>query len=172
MAEGLSVAIVNPAIILGEGNWNQGSAAIFKKVWKAFPFYTKGSTGFVDAQDVAKAMIMLMESSVESERFIMSADHLTYRVLMDEIANRFHKQKPKYNAPAFLLELAWRWEALKSYFSDQEPLITKETVKKAYENTNYDTEKILKTLSEFRYTPIEDSLERICEWFTSHVNHD
>jgi dihydroflavonol-4-reductase len=172
MAEGLSVAIVNPAIILGEGNWHQGSAAIFKKVWQEFPFYTKGSTGFVDAHDVAKAMIMLMESSVESERFIISADHLTYRALMDELANRFHKQKPTYNAPAFLLELAWRWEALKSFFSDKEPLITRETVKKAYEHTVYDAEKILHTISGFSYTPIEATLDRTCTWFMHNSEYD
>jgi dihydroflavonol-4-reductase len=172
MAEGLSVAIVNPAIILGEGNWHQGSAAIFKKVWQEFPFYTKGSTGFVDAHDVAKAMIMLMESSIEAERFIMAAHHLTYQTLMHEMANRFQKKKPRFNAPAFLLEAAWRWEALKSNFSDQEPLITRETVKKAYEHTEYDANKILNAVSGFSYTAIKATLDRTCSWFKNEHKHD
>lgn len=172
MAEGLSVAILNPAIVLGEGNWDQGSSAIFKKVWDEFPFYTNGSTGFVDATDVAKAMIMLMESSIESERFILSGHHLTYKALMNEIANRFNKKRPKYKAHSFLLEFVSRWEALKSYFTDKEPLITRETVKKAYENTEYDAEKILNTLSGFNYTPLETTLDRTCGWFIAKGKYE
>jgi dihydroflavonol-4-reductase len=171
MAEGLSVAIVNPAIILGEGNWHQGSAAIFKKVWQEFPFYTKGSTGFVDAHDVAKAMIMLMDSSVDSERFIMSAHHLNYEALMHKIAVRFQKKTPRFNAPGFLLALAWRWEAIISYCSNKEPLITKETVKKAFQAIVYNSEKLANTLPDFSYTEIEATLDRTCKWYKDPMTH-
>jgi dihydroflavonol-4-reductase len=172
IGEGLSAAIINPAIILGEGNWQKGSAAIFKKVWDGFPFYTKGSTGFVDAYDVAKAMIMLMESSITSERFIMAGHHCSYKDLMYEIAHRFNKKQPPYEAPAYLLELAWRWEALRSFFSNKEPLITKETVQKAYEHTLYNSEKIQHTLIGFSYTPIQTTLDRACRWFEEQNLHD
>ena len=164
MAEGLSAVIVNPAIILGEGNWNQGSAAIFKKVWREFPFYTTGSTGFVDAADVARAMILLMHSDIESERFIMTADHFSYDKLMHKIAAIFQKKGPSIKASKYLLELGWRWEALKARFSSSEPLITKETVKKAYLHSVYNNEKLLKQLPAFSYTPIDATIERTCSW--------
>ncbi len=164
MAEGLSAVIVNPAIILGEGNWNQGSAAICKKVWREFPFYTTGSTGFVDAADVARAMILLMHSDIESERFIMTADHFSYDKLMHKIAAIFQKKGPSIKASKYLLELGWRWEALKARFSSSEPLITKETVKKAYLHSVYNNEKLLKQLPAFSYTPIDATIERTCSW--------
>ena len=94
IGEGLSAVIVNPAIILGESNWLQGSTAIFKKVWDEFSFYTEGSNGFVDATDVATAMILLMESDIEAERFIMASEHHTYKQLMDKIAFHFNKPAP------------------------------------------------------------------------------
>ena len=164
IGEGLSAVMVNPAIILGEGNWHHGSCAIFKKVWDEFPFYTTGSTGFVDAADVAGAMILLMNSDIQSERFIMAADHFSYEKLMHKIAAIFHKKGPSIKAPKYLLDLGWRWEALKSQFSSSEPLITKETVKKAYLHSVYNNEKLLKQLPAFSYTPIDTTIERTCAW--------
>ena len=165
IGEGLSAVMVNPAIILGEGNWNQGSAAIFKKVWDEFPFYTTGSTGFVDAADVARAMILLMNSPIEAERFIMAANHYSYQELMQKIAVLFKKKAPRYKAPAFLLGLAWRWEAFKTIFISKEPLITKETVHKAYMHSEYDSGKLLSMLPAFQYTSPEITLQRTCKWF-------
>ena len=166
IGEGLSAVIVNPAIILGESNWLQGSTAIFKKVWDEFSFYTEGSNGFVDAADVATAMILLMESDIEAERFIMASEHHTYKQLMERIAFHFDKPAPSKKAPAYLLELAWRWEALKTLLSKQEPLITKETVKKAFAHAVYNNEKLLKFLPAFRYTSLDTTIERTCAWLT------
>jgi nucleoside-diphosphate-sugar epimerase len=55
MGEGLNTVIVNPATILGYGDWNSSSCAIFKNVYKEFPWYTTGINGFVDVEDVARA---------------------------------------------------------------------------------------------------------------------
>lgn len=56
MSEGLSVVVVNPVIILGSGDWNGGSSGIFKSSYEEFPWYTEGTSGFVDVMDVVKAM--------------------------------------------------------------------------------------------------------------------
>ena len=64
MEEGLPMAIVNPVIILGAGDWNNGSSGIFKSAYNEFPWYTGGMSGFVDVLDVVDAMQILMESNV------------------------------------------------------------------------------------------------------------
>ena len=51
--EGLDVVIVNPSVILGPGDWTKGSSQIFQKIHKGLKFYTQGSTGYVDVNDVA-----------------------------------------------------------------------------------------------------------------------
>jgi nucleoside-diphosphate-sugar epimerase len=56
IAEGLEAVIVNPCIILGPGNWNQSSAALFTKVWNGLPYYTQGVNAMVDARDVAEVL--------------------------------------------------------------------------------------------------------------------
>ena len=60
--EGLDAVIVNPSIILGGNNWDNGSSAIFKSIYNEIKWYTEGTSGFVDVRDVAKAMIRLMNS--------------------------------------------------------------------------------------------------------------
>jgi nucleoside-diphosphate-sugar epimerase len=164
ISEGLSAVIVNPAIILGESNWESGSTAIFKKVWQQFPFYTTGSNGFVDVVDVAEAMVMLMESDIEAERFILAAEHHSYQTLMIKIAEQLKKKAPSVKAPKALLALAKYWETIKSVLGKEEPLITAETVQKAYSHSRYDSAKILQQLPSFRYTPLDITLQRTCIW--------
>ncbi|HLI93769.1 MAG TPA: NAD-dependent epimerase/dehydratase family protein, partial [Puia sp.] len=48
IGEGLPAVIVNPSTILGYGDWNNSSCAIFRSVYHEFPWYTEGINGFVD----------------------------------------------------------------------------------------------------------------------------
>jgi dihydroflavonol-4-reductase len=61
MSEGLSVVVVNPVIILGNGDWENGSSGIFKSAYNEFPWYTEGMSGFVDVKDVVSAMVLINE---------------------------------------------------------------------------------------------------------------
>ena len=94
MGEGLNVAIVNPVIILGAGDWNKGSSEIFKSAYNEFPWYTKGVSGFVDVMDVIDAMQLLMQSDVQGQRYIISGANLPYQEIFTQIANGFNKRPP------------------------------------------------------------------------------
>src|ERR1017187_8953899 len=64
IGEGLEAAIVNPSIILGGNDWESGSMALFKSAYDEFKYYTEGVSGFVDVADVARVMILLMNSKI------------------------------------------------------------------------------------------------------------
>ncbi len=168
ISEGLPAVIVNPTIVLGEAPWHTGSTALFKKIWEEFPWYTLGSTGYVDAADVARAMTLLMESELTGERFILSNEHHTYQRLFTQIAVSFGKRPPHRKGPAWVMELAWRWEALKAMVSHSEPLVTRETVKTAQTVTHFDNTKLLRALPGFAYTPLPVTIERTCQWLRNH----
>lgn len=170
IGEGLNAVMVNPSIILGESTWEVGSAALFKNAWNEFTWYTNGSTGYVDAQDVAKAMVELMESTITAERFILSHEHFTYRELLTKIANAFGKQPPKREAKPWMGALVWRLEHLKSLVTGKEPLLTKETTKTAQAATFFSNEKIKKALPGFEFTPIDATIERTCSWLKEFYN--
>ena len=79
MAEGLDAVIVNPSLIIGKNAGKEGTGQIFETVRNGLKFYTSGSCGLVDVEDVAKTMILLMESKIRSERFILNAENWLYQ---------------------------------------------------------------------------------------------
>jgi dihydroflavonol-4-reductase len=163
VAEGLNAVVVNPVIILGNGNWDEGSTKLFKSVYNGFPWYTTGTTGFVDVKDVAKAMILLMESDVQAEKFILSAENITYQSLLNMIAKGFNKKLPNKKVTPFLAAITWRLEAFKSLFTGNKPLITKETAATSLAEVQFDNSKLLKALPAFKYAKLEDSVTDICK---------
>jgi dihydroflavonol-4-reductase len=162
VGEGLEAVVVCPSIILGAGNWDNGSTKIFKTVYDEFPWFTDGVTGFVDTRDAVKAMIMLMDSAISGERFILSAENKSYQDVFNMIANAFGKKQPRKKVTPFIAAIVWRLEALKSRFSGKEPLVTKETAATALTRVFYDNSKLKKMLPEFAYRPIELTVSETC----------
>lgn len=165
IGEGLNAVMVNPTIILGAGDWNNSSMALFKNVYKEFPWYTEGTTGFVDVEDVVRAMILLMESDISNERFILSGSNTTYKHLFDLIAKAFGKKPPHKKVTPFIAAIVWRLEKLKSIFTGKTPLITQETARTALAVVEFDNSKFLKYLPGFHYKTLEECVERICREF-------
>jgi dihydroflavonol-4-reductase len=167
MGEGLRPLIVNPSTVLGYGDWNLGSCAIFKSVYREFPWYVKGQNGFVDVEDLAVAVVQLMNGTVRNERFIVSAENWNFRDLFNCIADGFNKRHPPMEATPFLAGLAWRAEKLKSFFTGNKPLLTRETAATARKISIYDNSKMLKVLPGFQYRPLEDSIKNACNRYLS-----
>ncbi|RBL93440.1 NAD-dependent epimerase/dehydratase family protein [Chitinophaga flava] len=170
IAEGLDAVIVNPSIILGAGFWDEGSGTLLKNAWKEFPFYTDGVNGFVDVKDVVKAMIMLMDSSVSGERFILSADNWSYRQLFTTMADALGKKPPHIAVKPWMAEMVWRLEKIKGLFTGKHPLVTKETARTAQLKVYYDSSKIHNTLPEFVFRPLEETIREISAAFLASRN--
>ncbi|MCX7743357.1 MAG: NAD-dependent epimerase/dehydratase family protein [Flavobacteriales bacterium] len=156
--EGLNAVIVNPAVILGVCNWQEGTGRMFSQVWNGLRFYTQGVTGWVDVNDVARAMILLMKSNIVAERYILSEGNHSYHEIFNLIADYLGKKRPNIKAPSFLTNLAWRIESLRSIFADKEPLITKESARTATLSCFYDNSKLIREFG-FSYTPIETTIQ-------------
>ena len=165
MGEGLEVVIVNPSTILGFGDWQQSSSAIFKNAFNEFPWYTQGINGFVAVEDVARATVQLMESSISNQRFLVNADNWSFRELFNTMADGFGKKRPHLKASPLMGALAWRLEALKSLFTGQKPLLTKETAKVAQTATYFNNSKLLKALPGFQFTPLKECIEKTCRQY-------
>jgi nucleoside-diphosphate-sugar epimerase len=163
ISEGLNAVILNPSTILGFGDWNTGSSAIFKKVYQEFKWYTPGVNGFVDVEDVAAAAVLLMESTISEERFIISGDNWPFRKLMDAMAVSFGKKRPVRQTTPFVLGIAWRVEKLRSFFTGEKPILTKESARVAHSKTYFDNAKFLTTFPQFSFTPLEQTIQKACE---------
>jgi nucleoside-diphosphate-sugar epimerase len=165
VAEGLEAVIVNPGIVLGEGDWESGSNKLFKNIHDEFPFYTKGITSFVDVKDTVQAMVDLHEAGVKNERFIISEGTHAYKSIFDLMARHFGKKTPKHEAKPWMIAMVWRWYELKKWFSNKEQTITKETVRSAQASYDYDNTKLFKILPNFKYTAMEETIARACTFY-------
>ena len=163
IGEGLQAIIVNPSVILGGYNWNTGSTKIFKTAFEEFPWFTEGVTGFVDVRDVTKAMILLMESEIINQRFILNSENVSYKNVFTEIAAGFGKKPPYKKVTPFIAGLIWRMEALKSYLTGKEHLLNKETANKALTKVYFDNTKIKKSIPGFVFRPIKETIKDTCE---------
>jgi dihydroflavonol-4-reductase len=170
MAEGLNAVIVNPSTILGFGDWDESSCRIFKNVYEELPWYSEGINGFVDIEDAARAAVLLMESNIRDERFIVTGDNWSFRKLFNSIADEFGKKHPHKKATPFLAAVAWRLEKIKSIFTGGNPLLTRETARVAHTSSFFKNEKILKALPGFSFTPLQQTISKACKKYTERVN--
>ncbi|MVN21185.1 NAD-dependent epimerase/dehydratase family protein [Mucilaginibacter sp. HMF7410] len=161
MAEGLNAAIVNPSLIIGKNAGKEGTGQIFETVRKGLKFYTSGSCGLVDVEDVAKTMILLMESKISNERFIINAENWNYKTLFDEIADHFNLKPPSLKAKPWMLGLAWRASALGTFFTGKKIGVDKVTAQSASRIQDYDNCKVKEALG-FEFKPVKQSIAEIC----------
>lgn len=162
IAEGLNGIIVNPSTILGYGDWNTSSNALFRNVYDGFKWYSSGGTGFVDVEDVSAAIVQLMATNIHSERFILNGENWSYKKLLDTIADGFKKSRPSLEATPFLAGIAWRFEKLKSLITGKKILLSRESATIAQSNTKFDNSKILAALPGFRFTNLEHTIQNAC----------
>lgn len=161
--EGLDAVIVNPSIILGPANWEDGSSKIFKTIWDGMKYYTGGITGYVDVNDVAEAMVILMDEtnfeSAKNQRYLLNAENLSYRDLFNQIADALGKPRPRYEANKLMLNIAWRGAGLIATLTGTKQVITREISVSAQSENNFDGSKISRMFG-FQYLPISESIQQ------------
>ncbi len=162
IAEGLDAVIVNPSLIIGKNAGKEGTGQIFETVRKGLKFYTSGSCGLVDVEDVAKVMILLMQSKISNQRFIINAENWTYKTLFEEIAKCFGVKPPNAEAKPWMLELAWRASALGTVFTGKKMGVDKISAQSASRIQDYNNKKVKEAIG-FVFKPIKDSILEICK---------
>ncbi|MAW96815.1 MAG: NAD-dependent epimerase [Leeuwenhoekiella sp.] len=161
--EGLDAVLVNPGVILGEGFYNSGSGTFFKQIKKGLRYNVPGASGFVDVQDVVRALMQLMQSSIKNERYILVGDNLKFKDFFQKIAETFGVQPPSKMLKKWQLELAWRLDWLAGLFGKKRKLF-RNTARSAYSKSVYSSAKLKEELN-FEYTPLSETLNRVARHF-------
>ncbi|MDC7997212.1 NAD-dependent epimerase/dehydratase family protein [Gilvibacter sediminis] len=165
--EGLQVSMVLPAVILGEGHWNSASGSIIKRAAKGIPFYTPGGSGFVDVKDVVRASILVAnDPKANGQKYLLVAENLRYKEFFGLLGSRLGKKPPKRVVPKFVMYVLAFLDGLKSRLLGTEQKLSYALIPSLYSVSNYSNEKIKSEL-DFTFTPIEQSLDRICAAFNA-----
>jgi len=162
--EGLSTVIVNPSVILGFSNWDKSSAQLFKYAWKQRPFYIDGSLNYVDVRDVADASLQLFNSTIEGERFIISAGSIPFKKFFDTVAQGFQKKGPPIKVNSTWAKVLAGIENGRTWLTGSEPIITRETARLVDTFFQYDNQKVKKALN-YNFQTIDNTLLWCCEHY-------
>lgn len=160
--EGMEVVVLNPALVLGPGPWEQSSMQVFKYVYEQNPFYTEGCMNYVDARDLANITFAALQGELKSgERYIVSAGALSYKQFFDLTAAAMKKKAPSTRVNSYLLTAAYYAESLRAKLSGKTPLITKETLKLAQQHLIFANSKIQQAL-DYQFIPLRDTVQWTC----------
>ena len=159
-AEGLPVVMVNPSVVLGEGDWTRSSTQLIKYVYDEKRFYTEGDINYVDVLDVAEAIVKLLHSPVVDQRFILNAGAMPYRDFLTQLAQALGKRPPNIRVPPGLARVLAALESVRSFVTGTSPLITQETARGASHRYYYPGEQITHSI-DFQYRPLETTIGRI-----------
>ncbi len=165
--EGLPVVIVNPGVILGSGDWNKGTCALFGMVKKGMPFFTEGINGYVDVMDVARITILLMEKGVYQERFVLVSENASMKWFLDEVSVMLHQKKPWIKVNKFIAEMAWMAAGIQRLFTGKKSGLTKETSRASLKKYQYNNEKIIREL-QYEFIPLKQTLINTCHTFNNN----
>jgi nucleoside-diphosphate-sugar epimerase len=159
---------VNPSIIIGPGNWNSGSSQMIKLAGNGLKFYIGGETGYIGVTDVVNAMLTLMESAnfekAKNQRYLLSAENLSYRDFFGQAADAFGLPHPKIKATGTMLGIAWRGAKIWGFISGKKPMITREIVSISKSVKQFDGSKITR-MFDFKYQPVSESIQKTAQIF-------
>ena len=154
-AEGLNVAIVNPGLIIGSGNWNESSGTLFKELGEN-TFTFSGGTSYVDVRDVAKISVELMENNIFGERFILISENKKYEEIANFIKQKLGKQAVKL-VPNGLLKTGVFLNSILGWLISPLKMANKVNVQSVTEFNKISNKKIKEKLN-YEFIPLEESL--------------
>ena len=170
VAEGLNAVIMNPSLVMGAGNWDDGPPQMFTRIWKGLFIYTEGGTGVVAVDDVVNLMILVMKSEISGERFIVNAEHWSFKDLFFLIADQLKVKRPWLNAQPWMMDLFWRGELIRQLFSGGKPIVSKEMARIALHWSRFDNSKIVNA-THYQFMPVKTCIEETAKNFLDEINH-
>lgn len=161
---GLKPLIVKPSVIIGPGWWKEGSGKFYSVINSGLPFYTNGQTGFVDVRDVAKAMVLLMDSNIRNTDFLISAQNMSYQDFFTKIARSLHKEPPKIKISAFVSMIVWPFAEFFAAIAGKEPVMNRYTARTSQSKYQFSGEKLTNTI-DFNYRNMDLSISEFGNFF-------
>lgn len=160
--EGLSIAMVNPSIILAPDLQLRSSAQIFKYVIEERRFFIDGQINFVDVRDVVEIIYRVYQKKPEGEKFIANGGNIQLQILLKSIAERLNKKSPSIRINTSLVAIAAWVEELRCKITGARAVISRQSVRSSREKFTYSNTKSVSQLG-IRYHSIEETLDWCCE---------
>ena len=161
--EGLSVAVINPGVIIGPGFWGSGSGAIFTQVAHGLPFFTTGISGFVCVTDVVKSLILSMKTEIDGTRYVVVGENISYEEIVKSMAMALKVKAPNILAKPWLTEIYWGIDALLSIFK-RKRMMSRSMARSLHQTHRFSSEKMKSELG-FQFSDVKQCIVETAKYY-------
>ena len=167
--EGLPAIVVMPTTPVGPGDWKPTPTGkiIVDFLNDRMPGYVETGLNFVGVEECAAGHLLVAEKGKVGERYLLGAENLTLKQVLDTLAHITGLPAPRLKIPhALALGVAYA-ETTFSRLIGREPQIPVEGVKIARHMMFVDCSCARRELG-FQPGPVAAALERAVRWYETH----
>jgi len=162
--EGLPVIIINPGVIIGAGFWNDASGLLFTRIDKGLNYHFPKITGFVGVKDVVDLSLRAMNSEITNEQFIAVSENLSFKSVLNLVAQSISKSTPKRELKPWMVTVGWIFQSLGNTLFGTKKQLSSRDHKALFEASYYVNEKSKQKLN-FEYTQIQKVIRETGEYY-------
>lgn len=163
--EGLNTIIINPSVVLSPFKDGISHTKIFNQAIKRGYFTIKGAINVVDVRNVVSAVMLLLNSSMGNQRYIINAGSISYTDIITTTRKYYNLEKPKITLPRWSLRLYAITQSIFCFMlKTKPPLIILSTLRVIAAENQYDGKKITKTTG-LEYNSISETIKWCCSEF-------
>ena len=165
IAEGFDAVIVNPSGFIGPFDFKIGKAtqAVINICKGQLPVLVCGEANWVDARDVAKAVVVALTMAPRGERYMLSGHKVDLKTLVKTIEKEILISRIRVYLPIWLVDLFIPFALQNFRLLNKEPLITHVSLDALRGNWDISYEKAHSDLS-FAPRPFKDTISDMIRW--------
>jgi len=165
---GLDVVIVNPAVVFGPRDVNLvSSSLVVEAARRGLPFAPAGGVSAIDVADVCAGHIAAAERGRVGERYILTAENLTYQQLFVLLADAVGRPRPRLILPRWVFRLAAPTVGIARVRLGLRLPVSQEQVRFAAETFWFDASKARRELG-LTPRPVREAIQRTHDWYVAH----
>ena len=149
--EGLEACMVQPTIIVGEGDFSKSSGKLFLQVDKGLPVYPVGSNGFVASKDVASACLAMAEAGLWGKAFVLNGANMKFKDAFEKIAASIGAKAPARPLKRWMSNLVCALPFVQNKIG----------LKAMQEDTVYDGSKVVEAIDGWSYSDIDEVIMEV-----------
>ncbi len=168
-ARGLPVVIVNPSTPIGEmdARPTPTGQVVVDFLNRRMPAYVDTGLNLVDVRDVAEGHVLAAERGRVGERYVLGAENLTLRAILETLARLTGLPAPRVRLPRWIPLLVAGVETGFAKCFGGTPRVPLEGVRMARHRMFFDHGKARQELG-YAPGPVEDALVRAIGWYRAN----
>ena len=167
--EGLPAVIAMPTTPVGAGDWKPTPSGkiILDFLNGKMPGYVETGLNFIGAEECAAGHLLVAEKGKVGERYLLGAENLTLKQLLDTLAKITGLAAPSWKIPHGMALVVAYMNTAFSRVLGKEPQIPVEGVKIARHNMFVDAKRAQREL-DFQPGSVAAALERAVRWYVDN----